>query len=42
MNQRLIVNDETAMELALRIKSLTGDWVSEINCADIRAEGRVN
>ena len=28
------------MELAIKLKSLTGDWVSEINCSDIGAEGR--
>ena len=35
------MNDENEMELALKFKSLTGDWVSEIECAGIGAEGRI-
>ena len=42
MNKSLSVNDENAMELAYRVKTLTGDWVSEIKCEDIRAEDRGN
>ena len=42
MNKSLAVNDENAMELAYRVKTLTGDWVSEIKCEDIRAEDRGN
>ena len=39
-NTPLRLTEENKYELAVRIKTLTGDWVSEVNCADIRKDGR--